>query len=1099
MTLFTLILRNLKYYRKPYLSILAGTVVSTAVLTGALVVGDSVRYSLGHLTDIRLGKTHYAVQARDRFFRQQLASELEKQTKSPVASVLQLEGIALNTDKNTQINLVEVLGVDDSFMRLWDTSLKQPGDDEAILSRNAAEKLDLKPGDEFLLKIRKQAKASENAPFVSEKEPLVVFRLKVTAIADDQQMGRFSLKSNQSAPFNIFISLSGMALKADLTGNANLLLIANNNNVELNIHILDSFIQDSWQPEDAGLEFRKLSAAGSYEILSSRIFIDDNTAKGIKTSIPGAEAVFTYLVNDIRIKEKSTPYSFITAEDTSLLKQPLSEHEIIISDWLASDLSAKPGDSLTLTYYKMGSLRKLTEDSTRFCIKMILPITNPIFDRSLMPDFPGMSDAGNCREWETGTLVDLNKIRDKDELYWNTYRGTPKAFISIAAGQKIWSNAFGNTTAFRFKTDSSNMQVIQSNLMKQLNPAEYGLSVRDVYSEGKSAAANSTDFGGLFLSLSFFIIAAALLLIALLFSLHAQQRMAETAVMNTLGFRKKVIIRVLFTEAALMVIAGNLLGAVCGIVYNKFILLALNTLWRDAVNTSMLQTHVIPGTLLIGFAAGVITSLVTLFIVLLQNLRKPLAVMVKGVEIHSPSGNRIQKIISLSVAFVFSGFSFALITYSIILKGAIDATPFLSAGGLILVAGIAFLYAGLIHSTSRTTNSLPGFFTLIFRNMSLNKRRTITAVALLAIGTFSVIITGANRKTFYGTENSHNSGTGGFLFWAESTVPVLYDLNSPEGKQKYGLADETDLQNVHFSQMYRLDGNDASCLNLNQVAQPAILGVNPGYFDQQGSFSFLTLEPSVNQQHPWLDLEKTLAPGIIAGFADQTVIQWGLIKKVGDTLNYLDEGGNSLKVVLMGGLDNSIFQGNILVSASLFRKHFPSVAGSRVMLIDGNFSNRTKISERIEYLFQDYGMVVTSTSGRLAEFNSVTNTYLTVFMLLGGLGIIIGTIGLGIVLLRNLAERKQEIALYQSLGFRKSNILKLILTENLFILFTGMGIGIIAAFAGILPSILSSAFRFPIAYLIVIVLLIFLSGLAWIYFPIKSSLRKNLVQALRNE
>ncbi len=145
------------------------------------------------------------------------------------------------------------------------------------------------------------------------------------------------------------------------------------------------------------------------------------------------------------------------------------------------------------------------------------------------------------------------------------------------------------------------------------------------------------------------------------------------------------------------------------------------------------------------------------------------------------------------------------------------------------------------------------------------------------------------------------------------------------------------------------------------------------------------------------------------------------------------------------------------------------------------------------------GFSADPTSGRLAEFNSVTNTYLTVFMLLGGLGIIIGTIGLGIVLLRNLEDRKQEIALYQSLGFRQSYILRLILTENLFILLSGMGIGIVAAFAGILLSVLSLAFHFPVAYLIVIIVLIFLSGISWIYLPFRTSLRRNLVQALRKE
>jgi hypothetical protein len=405
----------------------------------------------------------------------------------------------------------------------------------------------------------------------------------------------------------------------------------------------------------------------------------------------------------------------------------------------------------------------------------------------------------------------------------------------------------------------------------------------------------------------------------------------------------------------------------------------------------------------------------------------------------------------------------------------------------------------MVHAGQRTATMRPGFFKLMLRNISMKKTRTITAIALLAIGTFSVIITGANRKTFYGTENANQSGTGGFLFWAESTAPLLNDLNSEEGREKYGLIDEKDLKNISFIQMLSLDGNDASCLNLNQISQPKILGVSVIPFDQNQSFSFVNLDPSINDQHPWLALDTPIAPGVLPAYADQTVITWGLHKKVGDTLLYTDESGKLLKIKLMGGLNNSVFQGSILVSAELFSQHFPSVAGSRVMLVNGDFANRSAISERLEYLFQDYGMVVTPASERLAQFNSVENTYLTVFMMLGGLGVIIGTIGLGIVLLRNLMERKQEIAIYQAIGFDHSYIMKLILVENLCVLLAGVGIGIIAAFVGILPSFFSSAFHLPGVFLIIIILLILISGLLWIYFPVKSALKNNLVEVLRKE
>ncbi len=1099
MSIFTLILRNLKYYRKPYLAILAGTVISTAVLTGALVVGDSVRYSLVQLTDVRLGQTRFAIESGERLFRQQLANDLTKHTKSLVAPVLQLEGIALNTDKNTQLNRLQVLGVDERFVHLWNDTTRQPAQDEAILSLNTAQKLNLHPGDEFLLKIHKPSNASENAPFVSEKEAVVAFRLKVSAIADDRQSGRFSLKTNQSAPFNVFISLESMNKRLRLQGKANLLLIAGNQNAVPDMYTVDSLLRLSWKAEDAGLGFKPSGDSNTIEIRSDRIFIPENAAKAIRESIPHAEPLLTYLVNSVSSGAKATPYSFVTAATANWLGHPLSHKQIIVSDWLAADLGVKPGDSLTLKYFKMGALRTLTEDSARFGIRMVLPITDPIFDHTLMPDFPGMSDAGNCREWETGSPVKLDKIRDKDEQYWNRYRGTPKAFITIADGQKIWDNAFGQATAFRFTAGKNGQSSAETSLMSRLVPAENGLLIKEVYSEGKSAAANSTDFGGLFLSLSFFIIVAALLLTALLFSLHAQKRMAETAILATLGFRKMEIIRILFMEASLVILAGGLLGVISGVFYTSLLLLGLNTLWQDAVRTSMLHMQLLPATLVLGFAAGVITAMISLLFVLIRNLRQPLTAMVKNAANPGFTSNRVSINISLATGLLFLFMALAIITYSFLARQADPSEAFLSAGGMILVSGMTFLNALLFKACEKSSIAFPGFYTMILKNIALNRRRTLTAVALLALGTFSVIITGANRKTFYGSENSRSSGTGGFLFWAESTVSLLYDLNSPEGKEKYGLSEETSLEGTRFLQMLRLEGNDASCLNLNQVSQPALLGIDPVYFDRQQSFSFMKLDPAVNEKHPWLTLNTASAMGVIPGIADQTVIQWGLHRQVGDTLLYRDESGKTLRVRLIAGLDNSVFQGNVLVSAALFRQYFPSVSGSKVMLIDGQYAKRNEISQKLEFLFQDYGMVVSPASERLAQFNSVENTYLSVFMLLGGLGILIGTVGLGIVLLRNLEERKQEIALYQAIGFEHSYILKLIFTENLFILLSGIGTGLMAAFAGILPSFFSPAFRFPASFLLVILILILLSGMAWIYFPVKSALRKNLVEALRKE
>jgi ABC-type antimicrobial peptide transport system permease subunit len=201
----------------------------------------------------------------------------------------------------------------------------------------------------------------------------------------------------------------------------------------------------------------------------------------------------------------------------------------------------------------------------------------------------------------------------------------------------------------------------------------------------------------------------------------------------------------------------------------------------------------------------------------------------------------------------------------------------------------------------------------------------------------------------------------------------------------------------------------------------------------------------------------------------------------------------------MGGLNNSVFQGNILVSVDLFSKYFPSAGSSELMLIDGDFRQQKAIAERLEYIFQDFGMVVTPASERLAQFNSVENTYLSVFMLLGGLGVLIGTIGLGIVVFKTIREREPEMALYQALGFGKRLVMRLVAAEYLLILVSGLIIGTASAFIGLIPSVIMSTTPVPWGMIAAILLLIFISGLLWIIFPVTAALRKNLVKSLRTE
>ena len=1050
MSFVRLIISDFRYYRKAFLAVLAGTLVSTAVLTGALMLGDSVKFSLERLTNIRLGRIRYALHTEGRYFSQDIAGEIGVKNGGLAAPALLQEGIAVNPENNKRLNKVRVLGIDRRFTKFWDKAGECPGLNSAVVSSNTAKKLGLKPGDDLLIRVSGQGMAPANAPFVEEKSAVEVARFRVTAVADDGQMGRFSLNANQAAPFNVFIPLDRMAGLLKLKGLANVLLSDETRAASCSP---DSLFRLLWKPGDAGLTIHSTGRDPVNEITSGRIFIDDQTAAAIRSVLPGSRAFLTYLANSFSYKAHSTPYSFITAASPDFLGLDPGRDGIIINSWLAEDLGVKKGDSLRLKYFIMGSHRQLTEDSSGFVVSQVRPMQDPTWDPSLMPAFPGMSDAGNCRDWETGAPVDLKKIRDKDEQYWKQYRGTPKAFISLASGQKLWANPFGSLTSIRFSAGKKDLASIEKAIMSKISPAQLGLTFTPVYREGKISASNSTDFGELFLSLGFFIILASLLLVALLFSLHIRNRMQETGVLSAIGFSKQQISGILLTEGLVLAVAGGFGGAIAGILFDRLMLLGLNTIWQDAVGTSALVIKIRFSTLILGAFSGILTSVVVLLIVSYSALRKPAWTRAQAGQLENEAWKKKKTRIAVFSAILFCLGSLGLVAYLLPGPGINNISLFLTAGALLIAGGSSAFYA-LLTRRSLSTKAEGGLIHLAFKNAALKRSRTMPVMILLALGIFSIFITAANRRTFFQSENDRHSGTGGFRYWAETSIPLRYDPSSPEGQKEYSLQYRSCLKNTRITAIQRLEGDDASCLNLNQSAHPAVLGIPVNTFQNREAFAFLELLPGIDPDKPWLALQKPLGPGIIPAYADQTVITWGLQKKIGDTVFYSGTNGEKTGLKLIGGLDNSIFQGYLLISDSLFRIHFPQVAGFKNLLIDGSPSSTDSISGVMETDFRDYGMYFTRTSERLASFNSVENTYLSVFLLLGALGVIIGILGLGLVLLRNMLERKNELALYTALGFQRNFILKLIIAEYMGILFAGTGLGIISASVAILPSIL---------------------------------------------
>jgi ABC-type antimicrobial peptide transport system permease subunit len=1088
MNILRLIIQSFRHYLKANLWVAMGVAISTAVLTGGLIVGDSVKYSLEQTVAYRLGNTTHTLTSGERYFTTGLSDRL-KEKGIPTSAALKLEGIASSDGGQLKLNNIQVWGIDEQFSKLAPTTTSPSREvpiaigkegARASISSNLALRLNLAVGDEFQLRIEKGSLLPANAPFVSDEHQTESTRLKVAAILTQEQLGRLSLQNSQTAPYNIFLPIDELNRLSEMVNRANVLLIQS----EKKISEIELTVRESWTLDDAGLTIVEAASTNQWELRSGRVFMD----QGIRTMIDntGLETtpLLTYFANRFQSGGKETPYSFVS----SLPDSELPPGEVVVNSWLANDLKIKVGDSLSLFFYEIGPLRELTETSQRFKVARIEPMSGYFSDRLLMPDIPGLSNAENCRDWQTGVPVNLKAIRKIDEDYWYNYRGVPKAFIAYSEAEKLWGNRFGNATAYRFNQQAISKDELTRVLTEQLDPFAFDLQLKDARSEGLQAAKNGTDFSSLFIGLSFFILVAGLLLTSLLFVFNIEKRRSEIGTLSSLGFKKGAIQKMFLIEGGLVSLLGAIPGLLLAMAYNELVFCGLNRVWNDIVRTDLLISHYRLSTLLIGLLISVLVSMATIWLVLRKALKRNIVQLQR--KQTSVSKRWIIRTKKLS-AFLLGGVGIGVLVAQLTTPNAVNAEYFFMAGGLLLIVFLLIADLYLSKQEKRKEKKL-SVGRLVVQNLKDSRSRSLMVIILLAIGTFLVVSTGMNRQDLFGNAGDKKSGTGGYLYWAESTVPVLHNLNDSTYRKKEGFTEQFSV--VQFS---LAEGDDASCLNLNRIANPRILGVDATLLD--GRFSFQTFADGEKSKNGWAVLKDDIGDCIPA-IADQTVIQWSLGKKVGDTLIYKNPAGEEIKLKLMAGLAASVFQGNVLIDQSQFLKNFPTASGSKLFLIDGTVENKEAIADELQLNYREMGWEMTSTAERLATFKSIENTYLSIFLALGALGLLIGTIGLAIVLQRSVLARKAEFSLLMAVGYSRKRILSIVVLEYFVLLIAGVAGGFITAIIAVWPAVSGAIQSVSFGFVSVLIGLILLNGLGWIVWIAAFQLRRlRLVEALRNE
>ena len=1122
-----LILRSLTYYWRTNAAVVLGVATTVAALGGALLVGDSVRGTLRDLVLQRLGRTDQVVVSAG-FVREQLAEDIRTGPQfdaffDGVCPIVVTQGFVTRQSGSGRAGQVRVYGVDDRFWRFHGIDANSgPDGNDALISTALARELDAQPGTTILVRVQRPSAISLESLFGRKEDLGQALRAVVRGVIPRQALGEFSLQAQQGEVHVVFLPLARLQRELGLGERVNTLLVsAKPESAAGAVSALEKLVRSETQLEDLGLGVRVLDARGVIALEAEGGLLNDAQANAaVETAIGMGlkpQAVFTYLANTLRSGSREIPYSLVTAMDLpaspssapALGESAAGDSDvppILLNTWAARDLRVAAGDAVQMEYYVWEETSRLLTRTAEFRVAGVVPISTG--DRDLVPPYPGITDSPSLGDWDPPFPIDLRRVRPVDEEYWENYRTTPKAFIPLAAGQNLWRSRYGAVSSIRFAPDpGQTIQPVQAvqreyvqRLRAEMDPLAMGLAVQDVRRKSLEASRGATDFGEYFVYFSFFLVVSALLLTALFFKLSVEQRAREVGLLRAVGFRPADVARLFLGEGLLLSVAGAAAGALGGIGYGYLIVMGLRTWWIDSVGTTALTLHISPVSLAGGALGGVVAAMACIWLTLRSlasvSERRLLAGQLAPDRSGDRPGQRKGRAYLLT-AIGCAGIGAALMATAA--AGLLDKAAAFFGAGMALLAACLFLFMFWFGLPIRKALHGQGWWPvskLGLRNARYRPARSVLSVAMIASATFILISVDAfRRETTLGSDDPH-SGVGGYSLLVKSLLPIVHDPNSLEGRQTLGLAE---LEPVTIEPFRVRPGDDASCLNLYEPKNPRILAPTDGFLAaDRFAFRDSLASNAAESANPWLLLHREEPDGAVPVIADQNSMTYVLHRKLGEEI-LIPNGESPIRLRLVAALDDSIFQGELLMSEAQFRRLFPGQEGYRSLLVETPPERTDAVAAAIEEALTDFGADVTPTAERLAAFHQVENTYLSTFQMLGGLGLLLGTVGLGAVLLRNVLERRRELALLRALGYKQAHFFVLTIAENVLLLVSGLLAGTVCALLAITPAWLDRGGRLPAVGLALLLGGVLVSGLITSLVATAAALRSPLLAALREE
>lgn len=1168
-----LVLRNLAYHARGNLAVMLGVAVGSAVFTGALLVGDSLRGSLRDRVERQLGGTESVA-----FFQRPVRASVAEGLPGSVKPVLLVPGsVQAGGDPATApyLGKVTALGVDERFAPDgvsgvdWQSDIRRNRSTNTlppiVLSHRVAEKLGAKTGDTVTLSAerfsdlpRSSSLAKRGTDDTTATEPFVV----AAVLPPEAPENDFNLTPNPAAPLNVFVPIRTLA--RIVTGNAEPVataLLASGSPTDA----LDAALKDRLKPEDYGLKFRevarRLGRGGYLSVESTELILPPKVSDAVQSAAKGinadAEPTVVYVADTLAAGDKQIPYPIVAGLNPAarspltprelapapVAVPPLGDNEIDLLTWPGSELNNLPaGTKVKLIYFDPEVEGEGLKREAELTLHDYIPLTGPARDKDLTPEIKGVTDdRANLFDWDRPPVLPGAEIKRRVPekptphprgTFFNQYKAVPMAYLNLATARKLFGSRYGTDTSVRVAPAPGESldklsERLQSELPKHLDPKASGLVFDPVRARLLTASKGGTDFGGLFLGFSLFLIAAALMLVGLLFRLSLDRRAKEVGLLLATGFAVQHVRRLLLVEGLLVAATGAALGLIAGVAYNRLLLVVLLDLWPDEGVKAYFKPHATPLSFALGFGVTVLMAFVAQWWSVRGLVKVTPPALLRG-ETALPADTTAGTGLFTKVATIGS----LLLGFALIAAGGAVGNPdframtFFGGGGLLLTAALLGVRWWMRRTRHAAVNGrgAPALTQLGARNAARNPARSLLTAALLASAAFLLVAVESFRRSPESDFLDKNGGSGGFNLIAESDVPLFQpfdqglgradldrqlkrayappgsDPDAPPESSSYLAAKaqlDTGLEEVYPLRLR--GGDDASCLNLFQAARPRVLGV-PEALIARGGFKFYMTEAVTAEEkaNPWLLLAKPAPNDAVPVFCENNTAQWMLKKAVGDEFTMPGDDGTEVRFRIVGTIVDSPFQSEVISSDAAFAKAFPKQTGYRAFLIRTPADKQTAVARALEVGFRANGLSATPSKDKVASFQAVIGAYLSTFQLLGGFGLLLGVLGLAVVVLRGVWERLGELALLRAVGYRTRSLQFLVVVENALLLLLGLGSGVLTALASVAPHVLSGA-SIPWLRLGLMLGAVLAVGLAVASVATAGVLRVPVIPALRRE